>query len=164
MLCEPPQLQWSRPRQRLGDQRQGTGRDLIGLHAASYCSPVTAGIGLVWVGKASSQRDAHLRWPGFPDVDHHPWMTYGQPASARKSPTHARGELTLMGVTKTVPLALKVTGFGPDAGRTRAGFTATGELSWQDFGVTRNVVIEAGRAAADGKVTICLQIQAVLQA
>jgi polyisoprenoid-binding protein YceI len=69
-----------------------------------------------------------------------------------------------MGVTKNVPLALKVTGFGPDAGRTRAGFTATGELNWQDFEVTRNVVLEAGRAAVDGKLTICLQIQAVLQA
>jgi polyisoprenoid-binding protein YceI len=69
-----------------------------------------------------------------------------------------------MGVTKNAPLALKVTGFGPDAGRTRVGFTATGELDWQDFGVTRNGVTEAGRAAVDGKVAICLQIQAVLPA
>jgi hypothetical protein len=71
----------------------------------------------------------------------------GPHASAQKSPLHARGELTLTGVTKNVPLALKVTGFGPDVGETRAGSTATGELNREDFGVTWNAVIEAGRVA-----------------
>ena len=73
------------------------------------------------------------------------------------------GELTLKGVTKNVPLTLGVNGFGPDIrGGTRAGFTATGEISRQDFGVTSNAAIEAGGVALSDKVTIHLQIEAVL--
>ena len=40
------------------------------------------------------------------------------------------GELTLKGITKPVPLALELNGFGPDAyGGTRAGFSAKTEIS-----------------------------------
>ncbi len=55
------------------------------------------------------------------------------------------GELTLKGVTRTVPLKLEVNGFGKDPyGGTRAGFTATGHINRGDFGVTYNAAIEGG--------------------
>jgi polyisoprenoid-binding protein YceI len=75
------------------------------------------------------------------------------------------GELTLKGVTKDVPLALELNGFGPDPyGGTRAGFTATAEISRSDFGITYNAAIEGGGVVVGDKVTIQLEIEAVLKA
>jgi Uncharacterized conserved protein len=75
------------------------------------------------------------------------------------------GELTLRGVTKDVPLALELNGFGPDPyGGTRAGFTATAEISRSDFGVSYNAAIEGGGVVVSDKVTIQLEIEAVLKA
>jgi len=75
------------------------------------------------------------------------------------------GELTLKGVTKEVPLALELNGFGPDPyGGTRAGFTATAEISRSDFGITYNAAIEGGGVVVGDKVTIQLEIEAVLKA
>src|SRR5215468_3988253 len=75
------------------------------------------------------------------------------------------GELTLKGVTKDVPLTLELNGFGPDAyGGTRAGFTATAEINRSDFGVNWNAAIEGGGVVVSDKVTIQLEIEAVLKA
>jgi polyisoprenoid-binding protein YceI len=75
------------------------------------------------------------------------------------------GQLTLKGVTKDVPLALELNGFGPDPyGGTRAGFTATAEISRSDFGVSYNAAIEGGGVVVSDKVTIQLEIEAVLKA
>jgi polyisoprenoid-binding protein YceI len=75
------------------------------------------------------------------------------------------GQLTLKGVTKDVPLALELNGFGPDAyGGTRAGFTATAEINRSDFGITYNAAIEGGGVVVSDKVTIQLEIEAVLKA
>ena len=75
------------------------------------------------------------------------------------------GELTLKGVTRSVPLKLELNGFGPDAyGGTRAGFTATAEINRQDFGVSWNAAMEHGGVVVSDKVAIHLEIEAVLQA
>jgi polyisoprenoid-binding protein YceI len=74
------------------------------------------------------------------------------------------GKLTLKGVTRDVPLALELNGFGPDAyGGTRAGFSATAEINRRDFGVNFAAVMETGGAVVSDKVTIQLEIEAVLQ-
>ena len=73
------------------------------------------------------------------------------------------GELTLKGVTKPVSLQLELGGFGQDPyGGTRAGFTATGELKRSDFGVDFNAVLETGGVVVADKVSIILEIEAVL--
>jgi polyisoprenoid-binding protein YceI len=73
------------------------------------------------------------------------------------------GELTLKGVTRPVPLKLELNGFGPDAwGGTRVGFTATGEISRSDFGITWNAALEGGGVVVSDKVQIHLEIEAVL--
>lgn len=73
------------------------------------------------------------------------------------------GELTLKGVTRAVPLRLELNGFGPDAwGGTRAGFSATGEINRRDFGVNWNAAVEGGGVVVADKVSIQLEIEAVL--
>lgn len=125
-------------------------------------SSVTAEIDLASVDTGSALRDANLRAHFF-DVGNHPQMTY-RSTGLRPADGHyvLDGELTLKGITKNMPLILKVNGFGPDTqGGTRASFTATGEINRQDFGVRWNAVMEAGGAAVSDNIAIYLQIEAV---
>ncbi len=125
-------------------------------------SSVTAAIDLASVDTGTAYRDANLRTHFF-DVGNHPQMTYRSTGLRPKDGHYVLdGELTVKGITKNVPLTLKVNGFGPDAqGRTRASFTATAGINRQDFGARWNAVMEAGGAAVSDKITIHLEIEAV---
>lgn len=129
-------------------------------------STVTAEIDLSSIETAAEQRDAHLRSPDFFDTDNHPLMTYRSTGIRPHGDGYVvDGDLTLKGVTRSVPLSLEVNGFGPDAyGGTRAGFTATAEINRQDFGVNWNAAMETGGVVVSDKVAIHLEIEAVLQA
>ena len=125
-------------------------------------SSVTAEIDPASVDTGSALRDANLRAHFF-DIGNHPKMTY-RSTGLRPADGHyvLDGELTVNGITKNVPLTLKVNGFGPDTqGGTRVGFTATGGINRQDFGVRWNAVMEAGGAAVANDIAIYLQIEAV---
>jgi polyisoprenoid-binding protein YceI len=128
-------------------------------------SSVTAEIDLSSIDTGSEQRDAHIRSADFFEVETYPTMTYRSTGVRRHRSDHILdGELTLKGVTKEVPLTLELNGFGPDAyGGTRAGFTATGEINRRDFGVNFAAVMETGGAVVSDKITIHLEIEAVLQ-
>jgi polyisoprenoid-binding protein YceI len=126
---------------------------------------VTAEIDLSSVDTGNEQRDADIRSANFLDVEHYPTMTY-RSTGIRPEGDHyvLEGQLTLKGVTRDVPLTLEVNGFGPDPyGGTRAGFTATGEINRRDFGVNFNALMETGGAVVSDKITITLEIEAVLQ-
>jgi polyisoprenoid-binding protein YceI len=128
-------------------------------------SSVTAEIDLSSIDTGNEQRDAHIRSADFFEVETHPTMTYRSTGVRRSGDRHILdGELTLKGVTREVPLALELNGFGPDPyGGTRAGFTASGEINRSDFGVNFNAVMETGGAVVSDKITILLEIEAVLQ-
>jgi polyisoprenoid-binding protein YceI len=73
------------------------------------------------------------------------------------------GELSLKGRTKSVPLALEFGGISPDPyGGIRMGFSATGEISRSEFGVDFNAALETGGVVVADKVSIALEIEAVL--
>ena len=129
-------------------------------------SSVTTEIALDSIITGQEQRDAHIRSADFFDVENHPTMTYRSTGVRRHGDGYVvDGQLTLKGVTKDVPLALELNGFGPDAfGGTRAGFTATAEINRRDFGVNWNGAIEGGGVVVSDKVTIQLEIEAVLKA
>jgi polyisoprenoid-binding protein YceI len=136
-----------------------TGQDVLD-------SSVTAEIDLASIDTGNEQRDAHIRSADFFEVETYPTMTYRSTGIRRHGDDYVvDGKLTLKGVTKDVPLALELNGFGPDAyGGTRAGFTATAEINRRDFGVNFSAVMETGGAVVGDKVTIQLEIEAVLQA
>jgi polyisoprenoid-binding protein YceI len=129
-------------------------------------SSVTAQIDLSSIDTGAEQRDAHLRSPDFFDTENHPVMTYRSTAIRAKADGYViDGELSLKGVTKNVPLELEINGFGPDPyGGTRAGFTGKAEINRQDFGVNWNAALETGGVVVSDKVSIHLEIEAVLQA
>jgi polyisoprenoid-binding protein YceI len=136
-----------------------TADDLLG-------SSVTAEIDLASVDTGSEQRDGHLRSPDFFDAENHPLMTYRSAGLRATDDGYVLdGDLTIKGVTKNVSLTLELNGFGPDPyGGTRAGFTATGEINRQDFGVNLSTAMETGGVVVADKIAIHLEIEAVLQA
>jgi polyisoprenoid-binding protein YceI len=132
--------------------------------ADPLASSATATIDLSSIDTNNEQRDEHLRSADFFEVGKYPTMTYRSTGVRRDgSDFVVDGELTLKGVTRQVPLRLELNGFGPDAyGGVRAGFTASGEINRQDFGVSFNAALETGGVVVGDKVTITLEVEAVL--
>jgi len=131
-------------------------------HAAD--SHVEAVVDLSSIDTNSADRDAHLRSADFFDVDQHPTMHYR--STGIRADGHdwiVDGELSLHGVTLPVSLQLELHGFLPESpfGDTRVGFTATGEINRDDFGITFNSVLESGGVALGNKVQVTLEIEAV---
>src|SRR5260370_4615905 len=133
--------------------------------ADPLASSVTAEIDLSSIDTGSEQRDAHIKSADFFEVETYPTMTYPSTGIRPHGDGFVvDGELTLKGVTKEVPLTLELNGFGPDpSGGTRTGLHATAEINRRDFGVNFNAVLESGLAVVSDKITIHLEIEAVLQ-
>jgi polyisoprenoid-binding protein YceI len=129
-------------------------------------SSVTAEIDLASISTGHDQRDDHIRSADFFEVENYPKMTYRSTAVREDDGDYiVDGELTLKGVTKSVPLRLELNGFGPDPfGGTRAGFSATAEINRRDFNVNFNAPMQNGGVVVSDKVTIHLEIEAVLAA
>ncbi len=127
-------------------------------------SSVTASIDVDSIDTNQEQRDAHIKSADFFEVEKYPTMTYRSTGVRRDGGDWILdGELTLKGVTRQVPLALELNGFGPDAyGGYRAGFSAKGEINRHDFNVSFNATLETGGLVVGDKVGIMLEIEAVL--
>ena len=127
-------------------------------------SSVTAEIDLASIITGNEQRDAHIRSADFFEVETYPKMTFRSTGVREDGDDYILdGELTLKGVTKTVPLRLELNGFAEDPyGGTRAGFTATTEINRGDFNVSFNAPMQNGGVVVSDKVNIHLEIEAVL--
>jgi polyisoprenoid-binding protein YceI len=127
-------------------------------------SSVTAEIDLSSIDTGNVDRDNHIRSADFFNVDAHKVMTYRSTGIRVNGDEYLLdGELSLKGVTKPVSLRLELGGFGKDPyGGTRAGFTAVGEIKRSDFGIDFNAVLETGGVVVGDKVTLLLEIEAVL--
>jgi polyisoprenoid-binding protein YceI len=126
-------------------------------------SSVTAEIDLASINTGQEQRDAHIKSADFFEVETYPTMTYKSTGVRVEDGEYVLdGDLTLKGVTKSVPLHLELNGFGPDPyGGTRAGFTATGELNRGDFNVSFNAPMANGGVVVGDKISLHLEIEAV---
>ena len=129
-------------------------------------SSVEATIDMVSIDTNNAQRDAHIRSADFFEVETHPNMTFRSTGiRADGDDFLVDGELTIKGITKPVTLALELGGFGPDAyGGTRAGFSATTTINRRDFGVDISMPLDGGGVVVGDKVTVSLDIEAVLVA
>jgi len=126
-------------------------------------SSVTAEIELSSINTGQEQRDEHIRSADFFEVETYPTMTYKSTGVRVEDGEYViDGDLTLKGVTRSVPLRLELQGFGPDAyGGYRAGFTATGEINRSDFNVSFNAPLQNGGVVVGEKIQLQLEIEAV---
>ena len=127
-------------------------------------STVTASVDLNSVNTGAPDRDNHIRSADFFHVELHPTMAFKSTGVRQHGDGFLLdGDLTLRDITKPVTFKLEVNGFGPDAyGGTRVGFSASTEINRSDWGVSYNGPIPGGGVAVSEKVTINLEIEAVL--
>ncbi len=106
-----------------------------------------------------AERDKHLRDRDFFNVAEHPTITFKSTAySGDKNGGALTGDLTLLGVTKSISFAVRLVGEGEDPwGGYRAGFKGAYTLIRKDFGMGYNL----GPAART--VEIELLIEAIRQ-
>lgn len=117
------------------------------------------------VSTGNEQRDAHLTSPDFWDAATKPtWNFVSTGVQGEGEEFTLLGDLTINGVTRPVELAVEYNGAanGPD-GVLRTGFSATGEISRKDFGLTWNVALEGGGLLVGDNVKLSLEIEAVKQ-
>jgi polyisoprenoid-binding protein YceI len=129
-------------------------------------SSVEATIDMDSIDTRQEQRDAHIRSADFFDVGNHTEMTFRSTGVRTDGADWTvEGDLTIKGITKPVTLELELNGFGPDAyGGFRAGFSAKTEISRKAFGVDIDMPMDGGGVVVGDKVTVELEIEAVLRA
>ena len=129
-------------------------------------STVTATVDATSVDTGNAQRDGHLRSADFFEIETYPtWELRSTGIRADGDDYVLDTELTIKGVTRPVPFALEVNGFGPDAsGGTRAGFSAQTTIQRSDFGVDISMPLDGGGVVVSDKVQIALEIESVLRA
>jgi len=113
------------------------------------------------------KRDTHLRSPDFFNVEKHATMTWKMKSYEKTGDNQylAKGDLTLLGVTKEVVLTGTFNGVVPKdpMGNTRAGFTAHGKINRQDFGIKWSKVLDNGGLVVGDDVDINLEIEVIKQ-
>jgi len=126
-------------------------------------SHVEATVDLGSVSTSDDQRDAHLKSADFFNVDHHPQMTFSSTSIKPDGDDYIMtGDLTVLGKTRSVDFELEFDGVEKDPwGGTRAGFTATTEISRKDWEMTWNVALETGGVLVGDKVKIELDVELV---
>jgi polyisoprenoid-binding protein YceI len=125
----------------------------------------------VWTGQP--QRDEHLRSADFFDVENHPKITFGGRFTDRTGGTSFKGEveLTIRGVTRTVPLDITSLGEwktpwwdgGENKGEMRRiGFEATAAINRHDFGVSWQDELPGGGVVVSNEIELTLDVEAIL--
>jgi len=129
-------------------------------------STVEVSVDLNSIDTDNEQRDDHLRSGDFFEIEKYPVMTFHSTGIRPKGEEfELDGELNLHGVTRPVTLALEINGFTKDPyGGTRSGFSAYGEISREDFGITFNMPMDGGGVVVGDKITINIEVEATLRA
>jgi polyisoprenoid-binding protein YceI len=142
----------------------GVTGDIIFDPAAPENSSIKAEIAVRSIDTNVDDRDNDLRSPKWLDAKKFPKMTYVSKKVVRKdADTYTViGDLTLMGISKEIPLTVKYN--GPDIGmmgKTRHGFSATAELDRSDFGIKREVKAKDGGRVVGMTVLIQIEVEAI---
>jgi polyisoprenoid-binding protein YceI len=127
-------------------------------------SAVEVTVPLASIDTRDETRDGHLRSPDFFDVENHPTMTFRSTAVREVAGGRfdVDGELTIRGVTRPLTLHATFDGGGRDPwGNERVGFTATGSLNREDFGLTWNQALETGGLLVGREVALEIEAEFV---
>ena len=99
------------------------------------------------INTREAQRDGHLKSPDFFNVEVYPNITF-KSTSVKVTGSNTAvltGDLTIRDVTKPVSLDVEFLGFAKSPwGTTNAGFTASGKINREEFGLGWNVALETG--------------------
>jgi polyisoprenoid-binding protein YceI len=129
-------------------------------------SSIEVTIDMASVSSGDAARDEHLRSPDLFDVAAHPTATF-RSTDVRWSGGSTGtivGDLTIKGVSRPVELAVEYLGHVTDPwGNERAVFSATTTIDREDWGLTWNMVLEAGGIVVSKDIRIEIEVETVLQ-
>lgn len=127
-------------------------------------SSVTASAEVASINTNEPNRDGHLRTGDFFDAATYPTIDFVSTGVRQDGDDFkVDGNLTIKGVTKPTTFDFEFGGFGQDPyGNYKAGATATAVINREDFGLNYNAALETGGVLLGDKVTITLELQAVL--
>lgn len=128
---------------------------------------VEAVIALGSVSTGNADRDGHLLSSDFFNAEANPTMAFRSTGVSGQAEDYTlAGELTINGITRPVELDVEFFGTSefPMDQSTRAGFTATGELSRKDFGIEFNMPLGGDKVMISDKVALELDVQLVAPA
>lgn len=122
----------------------------------------TAVIDASTISTGNDDRDGHLRSPDFFDVAQYPEITFTSTGvrPGEGSGFTLLGDLTMHGVTRPVELAAEYVGTATMQGTPKVGFTAQGEITRQDWGLTWDQTNEVGEALVGDTVTLMIEVEA----
>jgi len=127
-------------------------------------SSAQASIVVKSVSTGVEMRDNHLRSADFFEADRHPTLEFVSTSLTPKGGSEflLRGDLTIKETTVPVELDVELEGVTTNQnGKQVFGFSATGEIDREDFGITYNAVLEAGGVMISNKIKIEIEGEAV---
>jgi polyisoprenoid-binding protein YceI len=127
---------------------------------------VEATIDAATIDTGVEMRDNHLRSPDFLDVQNFPTIDFrstGLEVTGDDS-FKLHGELTIRGITQPVVLDVEYLGMVGDSKGSRVGFSATGEIDREAFGMTWNMAIESGGVLVGKRLKVELEVEAIEKA
>ena len=128
-------------------------------------SSVEVTIDMRSVSSGAQSRDDHLRSSDFFDVEHHPSATFRSTGVSIAGASGAvDGELTIKGVTRPVRLQVDYLGHAADPwGNDRAVFSASSRINREDWGLTWNMLLEAGGLLVSKEITLEIEVELIRQ-
>ena len=114
----------------------------------------------------NEQRDAHLKTGDFFDVESYPKLTFEGNKLVKKDEENyiVHGTLTMRGVSKEITFDAEFGGKTLDPwGLTRIGFSLSGKINRNDFGVSFGKVSETGGVLLGEEVKIIANAEFVMQ-
>jgi polyisoprenoid-binding protein YceI len=114
----------------------------------------------------NEQRDHHLQSSDFFEAEKYPQLEF---VSSKIEKTGADsfnlfGNLTMKGITKEVKLTVEQGSIMQDPwGKTRTGFSVSGKINRNDWGITFNSIMETGGLGLGEEVKIIAEIQLTKQ-
>lgn len=127
-------------------------------------SSVSVALKVDSIDTRNADRDAHLRDNDFLAVAEHPEITFSSTSIHQVTPEsfEVTGDLTIKGVTRGITIPLTFEGSAVDPfGNARVGFEGTTTINRKDWGVSWNVVLEAGGMLVSEKITLEFEISAI---
>ena len=126
-------------------------------------SSARATIDAASIDTRDADRDAHLRSGDFLDVERNPTLEFRSIEVRREGEQWLLdGDLSVAGTTRPVTLAVEFEGGARDPwGNERVGFSATGKLNRDEFGLTWNQALETGGWLVGKEVKLELSVEAV---
>jgi polyisoprenoid-binding protein YceI len=127
---------------------------------------VEAEVGVQNLTTGHAERDEHLLSPDYFNAAKYPKILFRSTRveSVRKTHFKIKGQLTMLGITN--PITLEADYFGPVkspfSGKTCIGFSATGKINREDYGMKLEVPMEGGGLVVGREVEIALDTEADL--